>query len=604
MGGENRLKGLLRRLLGTSNETNENSQRNGSEEDLTRAAERAWEQMDAEVGQTQGEQSGPANRRNFENMTEHSDQTKGEKSTDEPTVKAAEDKSEGSTGSDEPSPIEPESETTGESSADRATEEDHEEPSRGIQPADGSSGGDSPTEAGTADPAANDNTSSADDDTDGTDPDSEVAEVSGGQAGPEESSENSPELSVTVDESLDGVDISDSASPQQCVSALEERIKELESNLEQTETELVESEAEVDRVKNDLEETEAELEETRQRLTEVEDRLIEVRSVEPGLDHFSQDEVHVQQYVEALEQHIESLESEKQSKESVIQELKDRESDQIAEAEREAIAEITGEFTEAVREPLRRITETDEPKMESIEITIGQFDEVLSDYEIEVFAPDIGEAPDRERVEVTQTGHSEHASGTVAKVYEVGLERDGTVLKPPEVKLSEGPKPEPDEYAETNESVGEETSGGDPDGGTSAGGDDTSGANGTQADATDETDKTPTEEESLSGDDVEPEVPTDDEHGQSKEAAPEPLRIKTDETTYRYGEKIEVQVCRADGSPVGNVPVTADGVETTKTDEGGRAVLAAAEIGEVTIRVAPERSEYQATWTEVTIKEN
>lgn len=91
-------------------------------------------------------------------------------------------------------------------------------------------------------------------------------------------------------------------------------------------------------------------------------------------------------------------------------------------------------------------------------------------------------------------------------------------------------KSEPDEYAETNESVGEVTSGG----GTSAGRDNTSADNGTQADATDETDKTPTEEESLSGGDVEPEVPTDDEHGQSKEAAPEPFRIKTDETTCRY----------------------------------------------------------------------
>lgn len=82
------------------------------------------------------------------------------------------------------------------------------------------------------------------------------------------------------------------------------------------------------------------------------------------------------------------------------------------------------------------------------------------------------------------------------------------------------------------------------------------------------------------------------------------MRIKTDETTYRYGEKIEIQVCRADGSPVGDIPVTADGVETTRTDEEGQVVLAAAEIGEITIRVAQECSEYQATWTEVTIKQN
>lgn len=119
---------------------------------------------------------------------------------------------------------------------------------------------------------------------------------------------------------------------------------------------------------------------------------------------------------------------------------KDRAKKREKQAKETAVSEVIEDMSD-VHNSLQRALDQDEAMdiREGVESTLRNFDTVLSEYDIELIDPDLGENPDATRHEVMMKDSFEDIeSGRIANVFSVGYERDDRVLKPAKVVVSSG----------------------------------------------------------------------------------------------------------------------------------------------------------------------
>ena len=95
-----------------------------------------------------------------------------------------------------------------------------------------------------------------------------------------------------------------------------------------------------------------------------------------------------------------------------------------------------------VRDNLNRALSDDHEDVaslkEGVEMTLREFDRILSDENVSEIAPETGSEVDPRRHEVLMRVESEHEEGTVAEVYQPGYEMGEKVLRAAQVTVSEG----------------------------------------------------------------------------------------------------------------------------------------------------------------------
>jgi molecular chaperone GrpE (heat shock protein) len=187
-----------------------------------------------------------------------------------------------------------------------------------------------------------------------------------------------------------------------------------------------------------VDERDAIIKDQQETIADLKSRVSELETTEPELESIQQDEVPTGEYVSMLETHIGDLDSKIDRKNRVIEELKDELDEAETETYQETVREVISEFVSDVRAPLNRGLKQGGGGTEGVGIIIDQFDDLVADYDLSLVDPSPGDPVDRNRVEVSQIVTSEYEEGTVAKVYERGLEDDGSIIKHAAVAMSEG----------------------------------------------------------------------------------------------------------------------------------------------------------------------
>lgn len=474
----------------------------------------------------------------------------------------------------------------------------------------------------TSDPPGGESEESTADDTKAT---GGKAETPDGDKATDAVDEQAPSGSNSPDDSSELLDSNSETidrTAAEYAEMLESRVETLEEELAEAETQLAETESQLTNTKQRLAETETELMETQDELTRVEEEFAAFQSIEPGIDDFQQSSVPIDEYVDALEEFVENLNGELERKDSVIQELKDQKSELVADAKAEAVETVATRFATEVRASLvRGIEQADESMPEGVRLTLNQFDEVLADYDISVVAPSVGkqlggESLNREQVEVTQVDHAPHEEGAVVNVYEHGLERNGTIIKKPQVKLSEGPPPDEetgDEAATTDEA--DETSDGNESESSASRADEAVGAaEKSPTDGIGDDENTSDADEDMSEFDAEAEQDGDgaelekyaegpfesstgadedalegnsasESHNRTTDRTVARLQVRTNEDQYKVGDTVEVSVRDDDGNPVPDALVTVSNGTEARTDSKGNASVTISTAGRISLTV-------------------
>ncbi len=156
-----------------------------------------------------------------------------------------------------------------------------------------------------------------------------------------------------------------------------------------------------------------------------------------------------------LEEHLVGLESERsdaaeraaeleeklQRTRADFQNYKKRAKKRQAEVEERATEDLVERMLE-VRDNLSRALADEsgdaESLREGVELTLDEFDRVLTEEGVEEISPEPGSETDPSRHEVMMRVDSDEPEGTVAEVYRPGYEMAGRVVRPAQVTVSEG----------------------------------------------------------------------------------------------------------------------------------------------------------------------
>ncbi len=145
--------------------------------------------------------------------------------------------------------------------------------------------------------------------------------------------------------------------------------------------------------------------------------------------------------LEAAEEEIEDLTDRLKRKAADFENFKKRQQREQDRRAEEAIDRLLGRFLD-VRDNLQRAideeTEDAQALREGVKMTLAGFDQVLDAEGVVEISPDPGDAVDPARHEVMMRTTSEEPEGDIADVYQVGYERDETVLRSAQVAVSEG----------------------------------------------------------------------------------------------------------------------------------------------------------------------
>lgn len=218
---------------------------------------------------------------------------------------------------------------------------------------------------------------------------------------------------------------------------------------------ITELEEQIRVLKTIINERETTIADQKETLADLRSQLTDLETTEPGLESIQQDEISTSKYINILENHIEDIQSKVDRKNRVIEELKGELEEAESEVYREAVQEVIAEFVSDVRAPLARGLRQGNSGTEGVNITIDQFDDLVADHGLSLINPSPGDPIDRSRAEVVQTLPSDYEEGAVTKVYERGLEDDGSVVKHATVAMSEGPSKDVD-TADEDEAAGDE----------------------------------------------------------------------------------------------------------------------------------------------------
>lgn len=168
-------------------------------------------------------------------------------------------------------------------------------------------------------------------------------------------------------------------------------------------------------------------------------------------DEEEEEEEYIEKDPADLEARIDELEAELEAKDAEIDDLteklsrsradfqnyKKRMQNKQEEMQARATEDLVSRFTK-IRENLVRALDQDEDAdiRPGIQSTLDEFDAILEEENVEIIAPEPGEAVDPQRHEVMMNVDSDQPDGTVADVYQAGYEMAGKVLQAAQVTVS------------------------------------------------------------------------------------------------------------------------------------------------------------------------
>lgn len=168
-------------------------------------------------------------------------------------------------------------------------------------------------------------------------------------------------------------------------------------------------------------------------------------------DEEEEEEEYIEKDPADLEARIDELEAELEAKDAEIDDLteklsrsradfqnyKKRMQNKQEEMQARATEDLVSRFTK-IRENLVRALDQDEDAdiRPGIQSTLDEFDAILQEENVEIIAPEPGEAVDPQRHEVMMNVDSDQPDGTVADVYQAGYEMAGKVLQAAQVTVS------------------------------------------------------------------------------------------------------------------------------------------------------------------------
>lgn len=138
------------------------------------------------------------------------------------------------------------------------------------------------------------------------------------------------------------------------------------------------------------------------------------------------------------QERVEELESKLKRERADFQNYKKRMDERRAAERRRATEDLVGRLLD-VRDNLARALDQDEDAevRDGVESTLGQFDRILADEDVERIEPAPGDEVDPQRHEVLTTVASDEPAGAIADRYRPGYEMAGKVLRPAQVTVSE-----------------------------------------------------------------------------------------------------------------------------------------------------------------------
>ncbi|QSG14684.1 nucleotide exchange factor GrpE [Halapricum desulfuricans] len=138
------------------------------------------------------------------------------------------------------------------------------------------------------------------------------------------------------------------------------------------------------------------------------------------------------------EEEVESLQSRLKRKQADFENYKKRMQKRREQEKARATEDLVTRLLD-VRDNLQRALEQDEDTdiRDGIETTLGQFDRVLEDENVEPIEPDPGDEVDPERHEVLVRMDSDQPEGTIAEVHRPGYEMADKVIRTAQVAVSD-----------------------------------------------------------------------------------------------------------------------------------------------------------------------
>jgi len=138
------------------------------------------------------------------------------------------------------------------------------------------------------------------------------------------------------------------------------------------------------------------------------------------------------------EEEVESLQSRLKRKQADFENYKKRMKKRREQEKARATEDLVTRLLD-VRDNLQRALEQDEDTdiRDGIETTLGQFDRVLEDENVEPIEPEPGDEVDPERHEVLVRMDSDQPEGTIAEVHRPGYEMADKVIRTAQVAVSD-----------------------------------------------------------------------------------------------------------------------------------------------------------------------
>lgn len=138
------------------------------------------------------------------------------------------------------------------------------------------------------------------------------------------------------------------------------------------------------------------------------------------------------------EEEVESLQSRLKRKQADFENYKKRMKKRQEQEKARATEDLVTRLLD-VRDNLQRALEQDEDTdiRDGIETTLGQFDRVLEDENVEPIEPEPGDEVDPERHEVLVRMDSDQPDGTIADVHRPGYEMADKVIRTAQVAVSD-----------------------------------------------------------------------------------------------------------------------------------------------------------------------
>lgn len=148
----------------------------------------------------------------------------------------------------------------------------------------------------------------------------------------------------------------------------------------------------------------------------------------------------LQEEIEALQEERDELARKLKRKAADFENYKKRQSNRSEQREQETINSVVDSFL-PVRDNLQRAlaekSEDLDGLREGISLTMAEFDRVLESLGVSEVAPEAGEKPDPTRHEVMLRVESDIETGHVVSVYQSGFERNGSIIRPAQITVSD-----------------------------------------------------------------------------------------------------------------------------------------------------------------------